>query len=73
MPTCSRLSNSSPKCPASARLTNELGGCDQGADAGEADPGERPQTALVEVDEFIEGVVAAVGGGPAGGKESALN
>ena len=36
-----------------------FGGCDQGADAGEADPGERPQTALVEVDEFIEGVVAA--------------
>ena len=36
-----------------------LGGCDQGADAGEADPGEGPQTALVEVDEFIEGVVAA--------------
>ena len=36
-----------------------FGGCDQGADPGKADPGERPQTTLVEVDELIEGVVAA--------------
>ena len=36
-----------------------FGGCDQGADPGKADPGERPQTTLVEVDELIKGVVAA--------------
>ena len=39
--TCSRLSNSSLKCPACAWLTNDSGG-DQGADAGEPDPVERP-------------------------------
>ena len=36
-----------------------LGGCDQGAGAGEADPGEGPQAVLVEVGECVEGVVAA--------------
>ena len=42
------------------RLVDErLGGHDQGAGAGEVDPVERPQTSLVEVDELIEGVVAA--------------
>ena len=36
-----------------------LGGCDQGAGAGEADPGEGPQAVLVEVGGCVEGVVAA--------------
>ena len=40
-------------------VDERVGGCDQGAGAGEADPGERPQAALVEVGEFIEGVEAA--------------
>ena len=40
-------------------VDERLGGCDQGAGAGEADPGERPQAALVEVGELVEGVVAA--------------
>ena len=39
-----------------------LGGCDQGAGAGEPDAAERPQSAFVEVDEFVEGVVAAAMG-----------
>ena len=42
------------------RLADQrLGGCDQGAGAGEAHPGECPQAEFVEVDEFIKGVVAA--------------
>ena len=36
-----------------------LGGCEQGAGAGEADPGKGPRAALVEVGECVEGVVAA--------------
>ena len=42
------------------RLVDErLGRGDQGADAGEPDPVERPQSALVELDPFVEGVVTA--------------
>ena len=37
-------------------VDERVGRCDQGAGAGEADPGERPQAALVEVGQFIEGV-----------------
>ena len=40
-------------------VDERLGGRDQGAGAGEADPGEGPQAVLVEVDEGIEGVVGA--------------
>ena len=40
-------------------VDERLGGCDQGAGAGEADPGKGPQAALVEVGECVEGVVAA--------------
>ena len=40
-------------------VDERLGGCDQGAGAGEADPGEGPQAVLVEVGECGEGVVAA--------------
>ena len=40
-------------------VDERLGGCDQGAGAGEADPGEGPQAVLVEVGECVEGVVAA--------------
>ena len=40
-------------------VDERLGGCDQGAGAGEADAGEGPQAALVEVGEFVERVVAA--------------
>ena len=40
-------------------VDERLGGCDQGAGAGEANPGEGPQAALVEVGELVEGVVAA--------------
>ena len=58
MPTPSRLSNSSTRCPASGVSDERLGGRDQGAEAGEADAGERPQAAGVEVGEFVEGVEA---------------
>ena len=37
-------------------VDERLGGRDQGAEAGEADAGERPQAAGVEVGEFVEGV-----------------
>ena len=40
-------------------VDERLGGCEQGAGAGEADPGKGPQAALVEVGECVEGVVAA--------------
>ena len=40
-------------------VDERLGGCDQGAEAGEANVGERPQAELVEVDELVEGVEAA--------------
>ena len=40
-------------------VDERLGGRDQGAGAGEADPGEGPQAVLVEVGECVEGVVAA--------------
>ena len=40
-------------------VDERLGGRDQGAGAGEADPGEGPQAVLVEVGEYVEGVVAA--------------
>ena len=40
-------------------IDERFGGCDQGAGAGEADSGEGPQAALVEVGELVEGVVAA--------------
>ena len=40
-------------------VDDRLGGFNKGAGAGEADAGERPQAALVEVSEFVEGVVAA--------------
>ena len=40
-------------------VDERLGGRDQGAGAGETDPGEEPQAVLVEVGEGIEGVVAA--------------
>ena len=39
-------------------LDERLGRCDEGAGAGEADAGERPEAALVEIGEFVEGVVA---------------
>ena len=42
-----------------AMVDERLGGCDQGAETGEADTGERPQAELVEVDELVEGVEAA--------------
>ena len=40
-------------------VDERLGGRDEGAGAGEADAGERPQAPFVEVGEFVEGVVAA--------------
>ena len=40
-------------------VDERLGDRDQGAEAGEADAGERPQAAGVEVGEFVEGVEAA--------------
>ena len=40
-------------------VDERLGGRDQGAGAGEADPGEGPEAVLVEVGECVEGVVAA--------------
>ena len=40
-------------------VDERLGGCDQGAETGEADAGERPEAELVEVDELVEGVEAA--------------
>ena len=43
-------------------LDERLGRCDEGAGAGEADAGERPEAALVEIGEFVEGVVAAAMG-----------
>ena len=45
--------------PCLCLVDERLGGGDQGADAGEADAAERPQSELVEVGEFVEGVVAA--------------
>ena len=45
------------------RLADErLGGGDEGAGAGEPNLAERPQSSFVEVDEFVEGVVAAAMG-----------
>ena len=40
-------------------VDERLRGCEQGAGAGEADSGEGPQAALVEVGELVESVVAA--------------
>ena len=40
-------------------VDERLRGCEQGAGAGEADSGEGPQAALVEVGELVERVVAA--------------
>ena len=50
-------------------LDERLGGCDEGAGAGEADAGERPEAALVEIGEFVEGVVAAAMGVAGAGVE----
>ena len=45
------------------RVVDEcLGGCDEGAGAGEADAGERPQAVFVEVGELVERIVAAAMG-----------
>ena len=43
-------------------VDKRLGGCDEGAGAGEADAGERPQAVFVEVGELVERVVAAAMG-----------
>ena len=52
------------------RVVDErLGGCDEGAGAGEADAGERPQAVFVEVGELVEGVVAAAMGVAGAGVE----
>ena len=69
MPTPSRLSSSSTKCPASASLTNASAVATRGAGAGEADAGERPQAVFVEVGELVEGVVAAAMGVAGAGVE----
>ena len=45
--------------PCVCLVDERLGGGDQGAGAGEPDAAERPQSELVEVGEFVEGVVAA--------------
>ena len=50
-------------------LDERLGRCDEGAGAGEADAGERPEAALVEIGEFVEGVVAAAMGVAGAGVE----
>ena len=52
------------------RVVDErLGGRDEGAGAGEADVGERPQAVFVEVGELVEGVVAAAMGVAGAGVE----
>ena len=43
-------------------VDERLGGCDEGAGAGEADAGERPQAVFVEVGELVERIVAAAMG-----------
>ena len=50
-------------------LDERLGRCDEGAGAGEADAGEGPEAALVEIGEFVEGVVAAAMGVAGAGVE----
>ena len=40
-------------------VDERLGGCDQGAETGEVDAGERPEAVLVEVDQFVQRVEAA--------------
>ncbi len=50
-------------------LDERLGGRDEGAGAGEADVGERPQAVFVEVCQFVEGVVAAAMGVAGAGVE----
>ena len=50
-------------------VDKRLGGCDEGAGAGEADAGERPQPVLVEVGDLVERIVAAaMGVAGAGGR-----
>ena len=52
------------------RVVDErLGGCDEGAGAGEADSAERPQAVFVEVGDLVEGVVAAAMGVAGAGVE----
>ena len=52
------------------RVVDErLGGCDEGAGAGEADAGERPQAVFVEVGELVERIVAAAMGVAGAGVE----
>ena len=50
-------------------VDERLGGGDQGAGAGEPDVAERPQSTFVEVDELVEGVVAAAMGVAGAGGE----
>ena len=50
-------------------VDERLGGCDEGAGAGEADASERPQAVFVEVGELVERIVAAAMGVAGSGVE----